>query len=475
MNATAYSCPFISILQGLTMQHKQQQFLHAHIYGLIAKLSMPVIVAHLLMFFYNIADTIFISLIDRNSESLMSGVGLVFPLFFLYIALGSGLFSGISSLVARSIGAKDENVLSRVVDSGLLVSILLAAATILLAVFFSGYILTMLAGSKISNEALGYAKSYFLFLAPGLSMMLIQMSLAGILQGEGSPQYFGMAMTLSTILNLVLDPVFIFTFRMGVAGAAIATSISMGASLLFVLVVFLRKKSSLVIHWNLFKAKLSIILEVLRIGIPHTASMMVLSISFMILNRLVGSISEIAMSSYVIYGRMNELILIHSYGIGNAAMTLVGQNFGAKNFNRVHETVQKCIISVIIISFIAALGLNLVAPFLFPLFSGVQQIVDLCIFQCRFVGFASVGIAVGIVIGSAFQGSGRALPGFVMTFVRMIFIVVPLSFFTVHFLGWGFENFIRLNAALNVLFMSVPVVWVLLYTSKLKRTNAEAQ
>ncbi|HRX16123.1 MAG TPA: MATE family efflux transporter [Spirochaetota bacterium] len=453
----------------------QNQILEGHIYKIITKLSVPVVIGHMLMFFYNIADTIFISYIDRSSETLMSGLGLVFPLFFLYIALGSGIFNGISSLVARSIGAKDEKTLSRVADSGLLLSLIAAAATIIIAFLFSTPILNILAGSQISQEALGHAKDYFLYFSPGLSLMLIQMTLAGILQGEGKPQYMGISMTISTVLNIILDPVFIFVLGLGVKGAALASSISISISLLIIIMVFIRQKSGLAIHWSIFKAKFSIIIEILRIGIPHTTSMIILSFSFMALNRLVGSISEIAMSSYVIYGRINELIMLPAYGIGNAAMTLVGQNYGNKNYPRVYEIVKSCIKAGAIASFIFALVIIISAPLLFPLFSEVPEIVSFAIMQARIFGIGSIGISASIVIGSAFQGAGRAMPGFVLTFTKSIMVLVPLSYFLVQVMGYGFQEFVYAGASVHIFFAFISILWIVLFAKKLAHQKTDTE
>ena len=146
------------------MEQSKNDILQGPITKTSIKLGIPVTIAHLLILMYYIVDTIYISFINRESTSLMSGIGLTFPIYIFYVALASGLMIGISSLVARAIGEKNQNVLDRVADSGFILVILIVSVTLIIAYIFGGSIIKIMAGSKLSMEAIINAIKYFYFI-----------------------------------------------------------------------------------------------------------------------------------------------------------------------------------------------------------------------------------------------------------------------------------------------------------------------
>ena len=453
------------------MQKPQLSLLDGPIISTSVKLGMPIIIGHLLIIMYNVIDTIFISFIDRQSTALMSGVGLVFPIFFLFLAISSGLLTGNSSLVARAIGEKNQNVLDRIADSSLLIMNSAAVLTLIFVYSAGEPIIKLLAGKNISETAIRNGLHYLYFLAPGLALLIIQMSLLGILQGEGLTQYTGIAMSFSTLINIILDPIFIFYFKMGVAGAALATSISIFLAVIYVVSVFITNKSSILIHWNILKAKAKIILEILRIGIPQTLQLIALSLSFMVLNKIVGSLDELKMAAWVIFGRSSEFLMLISYGISNSTLAMIGQNFGNRNMKRVQSIYAKNIYVVVIGTIIIAVLMNVFAKPLFSFFTDVEEIIRLCVFQLRIVSFSYIGVAVTIIVSSSFQATGKAMPGFYITFFRMGLLSIPLAYISVYFWDLGFKGLLFSLAGVN-LFAALPTYAIGYYYLKYLKPKA---
>lgn len=437
----------------------QVNLLEGKIVPATVKLALPIIVGHLLMLGYNFADTYFVSGIDKSSTALLSGIGLVFPIYFLFIALATGFFAGMGSLVSRAIGAKDEKTLDRTADSGLLLAIIVALCAMTFVYLFTDQIIEMLAGSKISDEAIRYGKQYIRFIAPGMGCMILSLTLLGILQGEGKSAHYGISMLISTILNIVLDPIFIYVFNMKVAGAALASTIASVVGLLYILSVFVRNKTSIKIHWNIMKAKIAIMFEIMRIGIPQTLGMIVFTISMIFLNKLISSLDESIMNAWVISGRMNELVMLIGYGIGNATLALVGQNFGAGNFSRVKEILKENVKMAFMIGFICVVILNGAAFFLFNLFSDVPEVISHCKFQIRFLSVTGLAVIIEIVIRNAFQGLGKSMPGVIIIFLRMAFLTVPLSYINVLVLGGGMTGILSIMAVVTFSFMFISFSW----------------
>lgn len=435
------------------------------------RLGLPVAVAHLLILMYNIVDTIYISYIDRESTAIISGIGLIFPIYFLYIALSTGLMIGISSLVARAIGEKNQIVLDRVADSGLLLIISITSFTLIIAYIFGAGLIKIMAGHNLSIESVKYGIEYFYFIVPGLGLLIGELTLLGILEGEGLTGYFGTTMLISNLLNVILDPIFIFTLKMGVGGAALASSISILTSVIYIIFIFINKKSSIKIHWNVLKAKFSIIIEILRIGVPHSLSVIALSISFMFLNKLIGSINESVMSAWVIFGRISDLLLLVTYGISSSTLIMIGQNFGNKNIKRVNEIYKINIMIVIIGTLITALLLNIFASLIIRLFTNIQPVIEAIVLQIRIISFTYIGISVSMIVSNSFQGIGKAMPGFLITVLRMGVLTIPLAYASVYIWKTGFLGIISSMAIVNIITLFVTFIIGYYYLKNLKPGN----
>jgi putative MATE family efflux protein len=414
------------------------------------KLGIPVTIAHLLILTYNIVDTIYISFINRTSTALMSGIGLIFPIYFMYIALSTGLMIGVSSLVARAIGEKNQNVLDRVADSSIILAVVIFLFTIVIAYIFGGPIINIMAGSKLSREAINYGIKYFYFIAPGLGFLIIELTLLGILQGEGLTKYFGVTMLVSNVLNIILDPIFIFVLNMGVAGAALASTISISTAVIYIISIFLTKKSSIIIHWNILKAKMKIILEILRIGIPHSLSIIALSLSFMFLNKIIGSIDEVVMNAWIVFGRVSDFLLLITFGISSSTLIMIGQNYGKKNLKRVNQIYLVNILIVVIGTLLLASILNIFAPIIFSLFTNLKPVIDTAILQARIISFTYIGVSVSMIVSNCFQGTGKAMPGFIITIIRMGVLTIPLSYASVYIWDKGFIGVLYTMAIINI-------------------------
>ncbi len=431
------------------------------------KLAIPVMIGQILLLIYGIVDLTFISMLDKTSTALVTGIGLVFPIYMFYLALGIGLFTGISVLVARAIGERNKHVLDLVSDSGIIISLVIMVFSLALFYGFGEDIINLLAGSKISETAINAGIDYLYFIVPGLSLLLFNQMLLGILQGEGMVKPYAVSMFLSTFLNMALSPLFIFTFNMGVAGSAIATSISIAVSTVYILGVFVKKKNSVPIHWKLSDAKMDLIKEILRIGLAHVMSLFIINIGSIFINYIIGSISETAMNSWVLVIRMDEFLLFVGYAFGSSTLTMVGQNFGVGNTLRVSEIFKKNISLAGIVGLVFVVIYNLIAPYLFSLFTDVQAVIDGCVFQVKVLSLTYIAIIITIVINSTFQATGRALPGVLLEIIRMLVITIPVAYITVYVYGMGVGSVFLTIGCANVFVFLVGWLWSHGYVNKM--------
>jgi putative MATE family efflux protein len=435
------------------------------------KIGLPMLIGLVLQFCYALVDTIFISRIDLKSTAILSGTGLMFPLFFLFMAISMSMNVGIGAMVGRFIGENNREGARHVMPSGLLISLCIGVPAIFGGYAFSPHFLHLLAGSQLSEEAIGYGKQFLNFLLPGLFIMLIGNVFSGILQGEGRTSTIARAMVVSTALNVALDPIFIFGLKMGVAGAALATSISILIAALMMCIAFLRDKSSFPFSFNVFQSQWNIIVEILRIGFPNFLSMASLSVSFMVFNKLVSALDQTVMNAWTLVGRMDQIVMIPAFAVSGAALTMIAQNFGRGNFERVKKIYGRVIVLGMLSVGAVALVYMIAAPWFFKMFTDLPEVVDLASRQVRFLALTITGLSVAIVTASSFQAIGKPLPALFLALIRMGLISIPIALilvFTLHLKIYGVYIAIATG---NLCAAPISIFWMKLHLKRIMTKN----
>ncbi len=423
------------------------------------QLSIPVLIGHLLNLSYAIVDTLFISMLDESSTAIISGIGIILPIFLLMVALGTGIFAGTSSLLARFLGDNRHQSTQSIISSSLSVAII--AGILLIIVLFLGRteIIRVIAGDRISEEAMHHGNQYLLYFLPGMFFLLLFFSLAGAAQGAGLVKYFAMAMMASTICNMILDPICIFALGLGVKGAALASSLSIFISLILLYTKLKSNTDGLGLTLRLAVSRLTHIKEIVRIAIPQVLSLSVLSLGMIVLNFMVGSISETHMNAWVLVGRMDEIILIFGYAIGNATLTQVGQTFGSGNMSRLKEIYKTNLLFSMVVGVCVIIIYNLIAHHLFSLFSSVAEVVQGSVRQVRIVSFSFLGVLGLLVSNSMFQAIGRAMPGLILNLLRVAGLILPLSYFAIIRLESGITSLFIILVFGNLATLMAAVLW----------------
>ena len=434
------------------------------------KLSVPILIGHLLNLAYVIVDTLFISMLDSRSTAIMSSIGLVMPVHMLVIALGTGIFAGTGSLLARLLGEQQGQNSRSILASSFVLAALLGV--ILLLIFLPGgeSILRLIAGDRITAETIMFGWDYLRFFLPGMFCLLLFFSLAGIAQGAGLVKYFALAMMVSTVCNIVLDPIFIFALGMGVKGAALASSGSIGLSLVLLYAKLKSPVNGLGVGIVLSSVRWKYLREISRIAIPQVLSLGVLSLGLMGLNFMVGSIGETHMNSWVLVGRMDELILIFGYAIGNATLTQVGQTFGSGDYLRLRTIYRSNLLLSILVGLVLAVLYNLLAYPLFSLFSSIDAVVAGSVFQVRVISFSFVGVLGLLVTNGMFQACGKAMPGLILNIFRIGVLILPFSYLLANRLNQGISSLFIVIVLGNIFTLLVAIVWSNHYLNRLANT-----
>lgn len=425
------------------------------IFPLIIKMALPIAAGGIFQLLYNVTDMIWISRIDLHDPSYVGGTGLVFPIFFLAIALSTGLVAGISSLVARAIGEKNQKVLQKVAESGLLIAVLVSIALYALIFIFRVELIRLLGGE---GDYFKHGLAYLEYLLPAMVFIFMTSVFSGILQGEGRMKYVMISMLIGIIANIILDPIFIFLLRLNIEGAALATSISNFLSLLYLLAIFIMKKNIIQVEWKPANIDQTVIKNILIVGFPQLLSQLVLALSFIVLNRVIIDINQLALTAYVLYGRVESVAYMPIIAISIAITTIIGQNGGRGNFERIRKTLNSSYILSCTSSFILATIVIITAPFIFTLFSKDPEVVKLAILIARIQVFSLLFGAVAENSRTVFMAIGHPIPAMVITVIRMAFF---LSFIllNVYVLKWGIYGFVIGGIEGNGLGALVTYLW----------------
>lgn len=424
----------------------------------LLRLALPILVGHVLMLGYGLADSYFISQIDPHSTALMSGVGTVFPIYFFFLAIALGMGAGTASLVARAVGARDEQALSQVGDSGLVMALGLAALNCSVFLLCGDWLVGLIAGPALGEESRAVARIFLRGMVPGFAFMPVNHVLGGILQGEGRMIEVVKAMMLSLLLNIALDPLFIFAFGWGVIGAGLATSVSILISAAYLLWVLLRGKGAVRIHFSRQAVRLATIGEIARVGAPNAGSFALMSVFFVFINHAIGALGEDVMTAWALVGRADDTILLIGYALSSAVLTFAGQNAAAGQWLRVRAALRWAMIFGTLGSLMLAAVYMLFAPGLFGLMSDHPGVIDLCVRQVRWISWTYSGIVASIIFNSLFLGLGRPWPGVASTVLRMGCVSVPILLWMVFVLKADMGEVLIALALINSL--SLPVMWL---------------
>ncbi len=432
------------------------------------KIATPMLIGSLVQMLYAVIDTFFVSQINPSSTALISGTGLMFPIFFFFMTTAQSIAVGVGALTGRMIGEGKIYETRAIMESGFLIAFLIS-----LPLFVSGYIysrdlIQLLSGSGIGKQAEEVAFIFFRTLLPGLILMLFSHVFVGILQGEGKTTLIAKAMIISTLLNIVLDPVLIFWAGLGVAGAGIATSVSIGVSTLYIVFVFIRKKSVIPLSFNIFKASKKIMGQIISTALPNFISMAALNVSFLILNKIVCSLDEASMNALSLVGRMDQLAFIPSFAIAGATITMISQNYGRNQLDRVRLIYKTNILLGISAVALVALGYNLIAPFFFQLFTSVNEVLSMAVTQVHVLAFSFVGVSVAIISTACFQATGRPVPALVITLIRMGLVAIPLALLLTFCFHMGMKGVWTGLGLGNIFCLPFAWIWTLRHLRQLQ-------
>jgi putative MATE family efflux protein len=330
---------------------------------LVCTLAVPTIISMLITSIYNMADTFFVG---RISTTATGAVGVVFSLMAVIQALGFLFGQGSGNYISRKLGEQEFEEASRMAATGFFSALIAGGAMALLGEIFLDQLVTMLGATP---TILPLARDYAKYILLGAPYMVASLALNNQLRFQGSAMNAMVGITAGGVLNVALDPLFIFVFDMGVGGAALATVISQFVSFC-ILLYGCTRGGNLRIHWKMVTFKWHFFSEILRGGMPSLWRQGLASVAAIFLNHAAGAYGDAAIAAMSIVSRVNMFASSALIGFGQGFQPVCGFNYGAKYYNRVREAFWFCMRAAVgVLVCIAAAGF-IFAPQVIALFRG---------------------------------------------------------------------------------------------------------
>lgn len=298
---------------------------------LITSLAIPTIISMLVTSIYNMADTYFVS---KLGESASGAVGIVFSLMAIIQAVGFTLGMGAGSWISRLLGEHKDKLASNVAASGFYAALLFGALISAAGFIFTNPLMNLLGATE---TILPFARDYARLILTASPIMAASFVMNNILRAEGKARFAMVGLTSGGILNMLLDPLFIFVFKMGIKGAAAATSISQLVSFVILLICFLQKKTITSISPKNISKNITIYLQIIKNGLPSFSRQGLASIATVALNKNAAVYGDPAVAAMSIVGKIAMFIFSVSIGIGQGYQPVVGYNYGAEKYERVKK------------------------------------------------------------------------------------------------------------------------------------------
>ena len=392
---------------------------------LLISMSVPPMISMLIQALYNIVDSMYVA---RVSEDALTAVSIAFPLQNLIIAVSCGFGIGLSSCVARALGAKDEKEVTSAATHGFLLSGVHWLLFVLMGLFVTGPFLRNFTDSpQIYEMSCQYTQivlcfsigSMYHLYAEKLFQATGSMVLPMIFQGAGA------------IFNIILDPIFIFGWfgipAMGVKGAAIATVASQILAAALSMIFFLKKCTSVRIHLKGFRFEKNMLWKIYTVAIPSAIMMSLPSVLVAALNSVLSAFSATAIAVFGLYIKIQTFVYMPANGVIQGMRPIMSYNYGAGNRKRMKETLKASLEAA---GVIMTLGTVLFMAFpqgIMQLFNANAEMLEIGVPMLRIIAIGFIISTVGCVLSGAFEALGKGVQSLVVSLLRQLIIIIPLS------------------------------------------------
>lgn len=423
---------------------------------LLMNMSLPMMISMLVQALYNVVDSIFVSRIDENA---LTAVSMAFPIQSLMIALGAGTGVGVNALLSRSLGEKDYDRVNKAAGNG----IFLAGINYLVFLLVGILVTTPFYLSQTKDaQILSYGQQYLTIICCCSFGMYGQFIFERLLQSTGRTFYTMITQSIGAIINIILDPIFIFGYlgvpKMGVAGAAIATVIGQIVAGTIALVINIKKNDEIQLKVKGFRPDGKTIARIYEVGIPSIIMQAIGSVMTYGMNRILIVFSSTAVAVFGVYFKLQSFIFMPVFGLNNGMVPIIAYNYGAGKKDRLIKTLKLSIIYAVGLMLLGVIIFQLFPAPLFALFDASETMLAIGIPALRIISLSFIFAGFCIVCGSLFQALGNGVYSMVVSIARQLLVLLPVAYLLslsgkVEAVWWAFPVAEIVSLSLTVFFM----------------------
>ena len=423
--------------------------------GSILSMMLPMALGILVMIGNGLVDAYFIG---QLGYAQLAAVSYAFPVWFVAAGIVMGLGTGTSSVLSRFIGAGDTKSVKQIATHSMILAVLAGAVVTAIGLVSIESLFGLLGANE---ETMPFVKSYMTIYYWGSLFLGIPFIGNSILRANGDAKTPSLLVAFSAVVNAVLDPILIFGWfgfpEMGVAGAALASVISTVAFLLASLWVLIFRDNLLTSIGHSLSSMISSWKQVLHVGLPAIASNLIAPVSSALVTALVSTYGQEAVAAYGLAGRIEALVIVLLMALGGATAPYVGQNYGAKKFNRLVDGFKFSARFALFYSIFCILLLYFISSTILGVFTDNEDVIRLAMIQLMICpwGYGFLGIAS--ICNGSFNAFARPLPAMTISISRTLVIYVPLAYLLAYY--FGFQGIHIAQVLANIFAGCVAIVW----------------
>lgn len=402
----------------------QEALRHEKIWILLLRYSIPAIIAMMVTSLYNVVDRAFIGSMEGIGSIAIAGLGVTMPVFTLIIAFGMLISVGASTRLSIKLGERNKEEAEKILGNALTLSIIISLIITVLGLVFLEDILFILGASK---DSISYAKDYMSVILVGSIFNLVAFSLNNAIRAEGNPKLAARTMIVGCVLNLILDPIFIFVFDLGIKGAAIATVLCQVVVCIWVTYYFIRGKSNLKLKKYNLKLDKDIVKNVFAIGMTPFAMEVAISITHIFTNNSLKAYGgDLAIGAMTALTSILLMFMMPVFGLNQGMQTIISYNYGAKQYERAKKTlILSIIVSIVILSF-GFLVVQVFPEVFVGIFNKDSDLMEIAVrgININLITLPIMGISI---VGPVyFQCISKVKHSMFLTLLRQFILFIPL-------------------------------------------------
>jgi putative MATE family efflux protein len=425
-------------------------------------MAVPAIIGLIVQAVYNMVDTMFVSWLGPTATGATQ---IVFVLYTAVAAVGGMFGIGLSTYIARLLGMDKKDQADKAFSTVFIGALVTGIIVTIISFLFLTPILKLVGATP---SLMGMSKDYAFFLTFSYLFMIMNMLLNNSLRGEGSAKFSMIGMGIGALLNIILDPIFIFTLNMGIKGAAIATSLSQVVTTVILISYYLRKKTLINFSFKSIKAKKCIWIEVLKVGLPSFVTQILMSISISFINNQAGLYGgDNAIAAIGIVTKLVFIIMYIFFGLGMGFQPIAGYCFGSNRYKRLLDALRFTIKISVIIGIVCNILILLFGSSFIAIFKPTPEVFDYAIFYLKIFMISILIMSVQFNVIFFYQAIGKGLVSLIIGITRQGLFLIPLVLILPKY--FGINGVFFAQAIADILIFIIASIMLLVTTKKYRK------